>query len=363
MTGEAVFIGYRRDDTADVAGRVHEHFARRFGKDRIFMDVDNLRPGADFGEYIKSVLPRCRVALILIGPHWLEVKDEHGTRRLDDLNDWVRIEIETALATPDLDVVPVLVNGARMPRAEELPASLQPLLRRHAAIIRRNPDFGDDVGKLINALRASVNTGILDLSKIGGKASVSSAPAQQLHAGSKTPLLVGGVIAVVLAVSAWALWRNLPPPVTTNTTTDVSNGSVSAGMQSSTPSVGTGHTNAPSSASAIRGSRAISTPAELLLAVQGRWCSPGGTFQLVETINGPWLVEQSHSPTIPLADPISDARLRILSNDGEVITTTQVLADGEDYGGVVSYKVSSGILERTTGNVGERFNRCTTAAR
>jgi len=194
MAGEAIFIGYRRDDTADVAGRMHDAFAARFGKRRVFMDVDNLRPGADFGEYIKTVLPRCRVALILIGPNWLAARVERGARRLDDPNDWVRIEIETALATPGLDVVPVLVNGASMPRAEDLPESVRPLLRRHAAIIRRNPDFHDDVARLIAALRASVSSGILDLSKIGGKADDSAA-------ARRAPLfIVGGVVATALAV-------------------------------------------------------------------------------------------------------------------------------------------------------------------
>jgi hypothetical protein len=179
MTGEAIFIGYRRDDTADVAGRLHDAFASRFGRGRIFMDVDSLRPGIDFGEQIRSVLPRCRVALILIGPTWLEARDERGARRLDDSNDWVRIEIETALMTPGLDIVPVLVNGAAMPRADELPASLHPLLRRHAAIIRRNPDFHGDVNRLATALKASARTGVLDLASLSRESKAA--------AGARTP--------------------------------------------------------------------------------------------------------------------------------------------------------------------------------
>jgi hypothetical protein len=164
MAREAIFIGYRRDDTADVAGRVFDALESRFGRNRVFKDVDNLRPGADFGEYIKTILPRCRVALILIGPNWVNAVDEYGRRRLDDPSDWVRIEIEIALAAGDLEVVPVLINGAHMPRAEELPPSLHPLLRRHAATIRRDPDFRDDVARLIAALRVSVRTGVFDFS-------------------------------------------------------------------------------------------------------------------------------------------------------------------------------------------------------
>jgi hypothetical protein len=212
MAGEAIFIGYRRDDTADVAGRIYDAMALRFGKNRIFKDVDNIGPGVDFGDYIKSVLPRCRVALVLIGPHWLESKNESGRRRIDDEHDWVRIEIETALATPDILVVPVLVNGARMPRSEDVPESLRPLLRRNAAIIRRDPDFHDDVERLATALRSSVSTGILDLSKIGGKAAGPAPARANAEKKSNAPLLIGGAVAALFAIAlvVWQPWRPSP---------------------------------------------------------------------------------------------------------------------------------------------------------
>ncbi|MEQ1493862.1 MAG: SUMF1/EgtB/PvdO family nonheme iron enzyme, partial [Terricaulis sp.] len=128
-------------------------------------------------------------------------KDETGKRRLDDDHDWVRIEIETALATAGVLVVPVLVNGARMPRGEEVPDSLKPLLRRNAAIIRRDPDFHDDIERLATAIRSSVNTGIIDLSKIGGK-SAGPAPAPSRERTNRTPLLIGGAIATALILVA-----------------------------------------------------------------------------------------------------------------------------------------------------------------
>jgi hypothetical protein len=164
----AIFVSYRRDDTADVAGRVYDAMAQRFGKARVFKDVDSIGPGVDFGDYIKTMLPRCRVTLVLIGPHWLDSKDEAGNRRLDEDQDWVRIEIETALTTPGVLVVPVLVNGARMPRGHEVPNCLVPLLRLNAAVIRRDPDFHDDVERLATAIRSS-DTGIIDRVAIGGK--------------------------------------------------------------------------------------------------------------------------------------------------------------------------------------------------
>ncbi|MFZ4072370.1 MAG: SUMF1/EgtB/PvdO family nonheme iron enzyme [Caulobacterales bacterium] len=219
MAEEAIFIGYRRDDTADVAGRVYDAMAQRFGKGRVFKDVDNIGPGVDFGDYIKSVLPKCRVALMLIGPHWLESKDEDGRRRLDDEHDGVRIEIETALSLSDVLIVPVLVNGARMPRASDVPASLQPLLRRNAAIIRRDPDFHDDVERLTTALRAIVdtdfldlsktlvNTPILDLTKIGGQSS-SAESAPRARSKSRAPLMIAAALALVAA--GYGTWRFLP---------------------------------------------------------------------------------------------------------------------------------------------------------
>lgn len=202
MAREAIFIGYRRDDTADVAGRIFDALESRFGRDRLFKDVDSLRPGADFGKYIKTILPRCRVALILIGPNWANAQDEDGRRRLDDPHDWVRIEIEIALSSGGLDVVPVLVNGAPMPRAEELPTSLHPLLRRHAATIRRDPDFRDDIERLATALRGSVRTGLLDLGALGGERMPPPPPAQRSRQGNRMLLLIGGVLVAALALVA-----------------------------------------------------------------------------------------------------------------------------------------------------------------
>lgn len=183
MAGHAIFIGYRRDDTADVAGRLYDALAARFGKRRVFKDVDALKPGANFAADIRAVLPKCRAFLALIGPAWLEVRDASGARRLDDPADWVRQEIELALATPGLDVVPVLVNGASLPRAEDLPESLRPLVARQAAVVRRDPDFHTDVRRLVEALRQSLRTGALDLTalipRVGAKPAKAVEPANE----------------------------------------------------------------------------------------------------------------------------------------------------------------------------------------
>lgn len=215
MAGEAIFVGYRRDDTADVAGRVYDAMVRRFGKGRIFKDVDNIGPGVDFGDYIRDVLPRCRVALILIGPNWLDSKDEAGSRRLDNEHDWVRVEVETALAIPGLLVVPVLVNGARMPRGEEVPETMRALTRKNAANIRRDPDFHDDVERLSTAIKASVGSGIIDLGKIGARPSSAEPRHAPRKSGGNALMMLGAGLAVGAALFAITMFAiNRAPPIT-----------------------------------------------------------------------------------------------------------------------------------------------------
>lgn len=214
MAREAIFIGYRRDDTADVSGRIYDAMEQRFGRGRVFKDVDNLRPGSDFGAYIKTILPQCRVVLVLIGPHWLEAKDDTGRRRIDDPNDWVRIEVETALEAVGLDVVPVLVNGARMPRAEELPESMHGLLRRHAAVIRRDPDFRDDIARLGDAMRATLRTGVLNFEGLANPAGrgANAAEGRTSRRSFVGAGLVGAAAAIGVGVWQWPRLRALMTP-------------------------------------------------------------------------------------------------------------------------------------------------------
>jgi hypothetical protein len=111
-----------------MAGRLHDRLAQTFGRDKLFMDVDHIPAGTDFVAHLNSQVAECDVVLVVIGPNWLGVKDESGGRRLDNPDDFVAIEIAAALAR-DIRVIPVLVDGARMPKASELPDSLKPLAR------------------------------------------------------------------------------------------------------------------------------------------------------------------------------------------------------------------------------------------
>lgn len=144
----AIFISYRREDVPDAVGRVYDKLTGAFGEAAVFRDVDTLLVGKDFGAAIEGVISKCRFTLALIGPAWAESL----TKRRGDPSDWVRVEIEAALNTPSVEVVPVLLSGADMPSAEQLPESLRPLLRLHAAKVRRDPDFHGDMSKLVGYL-------------------------------------------------------------------------------------------------------------------------------------------------------------------------------------------------------------------
>ena len=130
-----IVISYRRQDSADVTGRIYDHLVREFGRASVFKDVDTIPPGADFREAIKSAVSTANVFLAIIGDRWLTVADEEGRRCIDDPNDFVRIEIETALKR-DFQLIPLLVRGSRMPTPAELPDALRALSYRNALPVR-----------------------------------------------------------------------------------------------------------------------------------------------------------------------------------------------------------------------------------
>jgi hypothetical protein len=145
-----IFMSYRRDETAYPAGWLYDRLADHFGGGQVFKDIDSIELGDDFVEVITSAVGSCDVLLALIGDQWLTITDAHGQRRLDDPDDFVRLEIEAAL-TRNVRVIPILVDGARMPRAAELPASLARLVRRQA--LELSPArFDFDTGRLLKVL-------------------------------------------------------------------------------------------------------------------------------------------------------------------------------------------------------------------
>ena len=147
-----IFINYRRGDDPGFAGRLFDRLTSVFRPEQLFMDVDSIAPGEDFISILNEQVSRCDIFLAIIGRSWLESRDQGGRRRLDDSNDFVRVEIETGLGLGKR-VIPVLVNNAAMPGAEELPPGLKPLARRNAVRISHD-HFGSDSQGLINVLRS-----------------------------------------------------------------------------------------------------------------------------------------------------------------------------------------------------------------
>ena len=119
------------------------------------MDVDHIPPGVDFENYLNSQVAACDVFIAVIGPNWLDVRNEKGDRRLEAADDFVAIEIAAALAR-DIRVIPVLVDGARMPQVGDLPESLKPLVNRQA-IDLRHAHFGRDAEALVEKIREALS--------------------------------------------------------------------------------------------------------------------------------------------------------------------------------------------------------------
>lgn len=144
-----VFISYRRSDSAGYAGRLADSLESLLGSGKVFRDVEDIEPGDDFVQAIEQNLKKAMVFLVVIGKDWLEAKDGQG-RRLDNPNDYVRIEIETALRLGGV-VIPVLVGGAAMPEAKALPSSIAGLANRQA-IEASDSRWEQDIERLLHTL-------------------------------------------------------------------------------------------------------------------------------------------------------------------------------------------------------------------
>lgn len=148
-TTPAIFISYRREDSSDVTGRIYDRLCQHFGEQNVFKDVDSIPLGVDFRQHLGNSVGQCNVLLTIIGRQWMA--GEKGKRRLDDARDFVRIEMEAALKR-DIPVVPVLVQGSSIPNVDDLPAQLQPLAYRNGIPVRPDPDFHQDMDRLIKGI-------------------------------------------------------------------------------------------------------------------------------------------------------------------------------------------------------------------
>jgi hypothetical protein len=180
-----VFVSYRRGDASAWAGRLRDGLTARLDEDDVYQDVVTVDAGEDFALSINSALERCDVVLAVIGPQWLSIVGTDGKRRLDDPDDYVRIELGRALAL-DKRVIPVLVGGATMPAADRLPDDLTQLGLRQAFTLD-DATWRRDVDDLVNRLLGPPRSRWL------------------------VPVALGAVVAAVaVGVVAWALTRDRP---------------------------------------------------------------------------------------------------------------------------------------------------------
>jgi len=149
-----VFISYRREDSPGHAGRIFDSLRARLGSDVVFMDVHAIEAGVDFAEALEGAVGSCDALLAIIGPGWLSATDADGRRRLDDPQDFVRIEIRGAL-NRNVRVVLVLVDNADLPRQDDLPDELKPLARRNA-VAMRDSRWDADIDELARSVEGLI---------------------------------------------------------------------------------------------------------------------------------------------------------------------------------------------------------------
>jgi TIR domain len=205
-----VFISYRRDDSAGHAGRLYDQLQEDLTGVQIFMDVDAIEPGVDFVERIESAVASADVFLAVMGRSWLTAQRKDGRRRLDDPGDYVRREIGAALRRK-MTVIPVLVGGAEMPSAEQLPAELAPLTRRNALVLS-DLEWRAGIAKLVTTLREDLDEPAPKPRK--PKPMNESPPARKdVDLGAPLVPLVAGLVGAGLLALATALrWDTLVHP-------------------------------------------------------------------------------------------------------------------------------------------------------
>ena len=151
-----IFISYRRADSTYLIGRIRDRLMTAFGEQSVFRDLDDIPAGVDFRTVLDKETNSCKVMLVLIGPQWAGITDSHGNKRLFDAGDYTRIEVETGLrrlGENKIAVIPILLMNALMPSAQDLPESLGQLTYQNAISIRNDPDFNNDMERLIRDIK------------------------------------------------------------------------------------------------------------------------------------------------------------------------------------------------------------------
>lgn len=209
----AVFISYRRDDAEGQAGRLYDDLTRHFGEHSVFMDVAGIEPGRDFRRVIDEQVASCGVLLAVIGKNWCDAMDESGRRRLEDPTDFVRLETASALRR-DIPVVPVLVHGARMPRAEQLPEDITELAYRNGVELS-HARWDSDVQILVKALSPYVESSQKSANRVESSSArqsptpIDRAPASTAPQPTKKrlPILIAASVAALAIGTGAYTWH------------------------------------------------------------------------------------------------------------------------------------------------------------
>jgi len=223
---DAIFISYRRDDSEGEAGRLFDDLVRYFGNDAVFMDVAGIKPGVDFRQAIEDNVASCGVFLAVVGPTWISIENSDGKRRLEDPNDFVALEVASALKR-EVPVIPVLVHDAKMPAVDLLPESLKSFAY-HNSVELSHARWNSDVALLIEALKAYVTPRNPSEAPVHATVPVQlpaphppSGTAAPVEAKSKAPIVAGTSIAAVLVIAAILFFatrpKTVPAPVPTPT--------------------------------------------------------------------------------------------------------------------------------------------------
>jgi hypothetical protein len=187
-----IFICYRRDDSEGQALTLFQNLSEEFGRQQVFFDVAALKKGRDFRREIVDRVKQCDVALVVIGPKWVDQADAEGRQRLADPDDYVRIEVAAALGR-DIPVIPVLVRGARMPSAAQLPEDLRELVYRDGVELT-HARWETDLSVLVASLRTIV-----------GSSALTKPRAWKLYTA-------GGIVTVGLGIGLFARFSSAPGP-------------------------------------------------------------------------------------------------------------------------------------------------------
>jgi len=207
---QGIFVSYRRQDSQSAAGRLTDHLKDHLPDVPIFRDVETIEPGVDFVDAIEKALQSCRVLIAVIGPRWIDAAHHDGSRRLDDPNDYTRLEIATALRREDVRVIPILVEGAVMPATAQLPEDLAALARRNA-IELSDKRWEFDVSQLVDTLRSA-----LGLPAASPEPRAPAEPASALKpppAGGQRKWIAGALIGLVVVVAVMLEEDGGVPPV------------------------------------------------------------------------------------------------------------------------------------------------------